>query len=91
MFWTLLYYRSRFDSMYYINLLECHFHVEPDELGQMSVRIGIFGAEDGTSSENFVKISSNRHLFVQLRRLSKVRVTEHELESSRKIEKYVLK
>ena len=53
----------------------------------MSVRIGIFGAEDGTSSENFVKISSNRHLFVQLRRLSKVRVTEHELESSRKIGK----
>lgn len=54
-------------------ILECHLQVESDELRQMSMSVGVLGAEDGADGENAVEVGSDRHLLVQLWRLCEVR------------------
>ena len=64
-------------------LLEGHLKIETDKLGEVTVREGLLGTEDGGDFEHTLKVGCNRHLLVQLWRLrkagilAKVLQTEH--------------
>ena len=49
--------------------VEGHLQVESDKLGQVTVGVGVLGPEDGSHGEDLAKVTGDRHLLVQLRRL----------------------
>ena len=56
-------------------VLESHFHVEADKLCQVAVGVGVLRPENSAHREHLAKVGGDRHLLVQLRRLSQVRRT----------------
>ena len=61
-------------------LIDAHFNIEADELGQVAVRVGVFGAEDGRDFKNTLKIALKRHLLVELGRLREEAGATHVVE-----------
>ena len=56
-------------------LLERHLEIESHELGQVTVRVRVFGTEHGSDLVDLLHVAGNAHLLVQLRRLGKERDT----------------
>jgi hypothetical protein len=50
-------------------VLDGHLQVEPGELGQMPVRVGVFGAEDGPDLVDALHVGRDGHLLAELGRL----------------------
>ena len=50
-----------------------HLEVEAGELGEMSVRVRVLGAEDGTDLEDAFHVCGDAHLLRELRALCEIR------------------
>lgn len=51
---------------------ERHFQIESNEFSHVTMSVGIFGAKYGSDCKDTVEVASNRHLLVELWRLSQV-------------------
>lgn len=56
-------------------LLEGHLHIETNELGHVSVSVGVLGSEDGSNLKHSLKVTRHEHLLVQLGRLGQEGIT----------------
>ena len=57
-----------------VMIIKCHFKIQSHKLSQMSMSIRIFSPKNCSNSIDFIKVSSDGHLFVKLRRLSQIRL-----------------
>ena len=53
--------------------VDCHFQIQPGELGQVPVRIRVLRAEDGSDLKDTLHICRDAHLLRELRTLGEVR------------------
>lgn len=64
-------------------LFDRHLHVQPHELRQMAVGVGVLRSEHGADLEHALEISARRrHLLVQLRRLRQTRLRSEIVQST---------
>mmetsp|Transcript_16109 Transcript_16109/g.40392 ORF Transcript_16109/g.40392 Transcript_16109/m.40392 type:complete len:599 (+) Transcript_16109:180-1976(+) len=61
-------------------LLDLHLHVQPRELTQVAVSVGILRPEDGTNLKDPAKVGRDGHLLVQLRALRQAARLPHVLQ-----------
>ena len=55
-----------------IMLLKRHFQIQPNELREMTMGKTVFCTEDRSDFKNPFKIRGNKHLLIELRRLSEI-------------------
>jgi hypothetical protein len=64
-----------------VMIFEFHLHIESGELTQVAVGVGVLSAENGSNLEDTLEVTTESHLFVELRGLCKTSILLEVLES----------